>query len=181
MKATYCFLLIAWFSCNCYCQSVKNTSYKNSADEKVLRLEMIVPLDLKKTWQLFSVDSQLQKWIAPVAHMELKTGGAIVTNYDSTKKLTDSTSITVPIINFIENEMITLKVNLNGYFTKNARDTDENLQEIIQFQKIDNKHTKIISSMVGFGKGEDWDKTYAFFLKGNEWTYNELLKIFKSK
>ena len=30
--------------------------------------------------------------------------------------------------------------------------------------------------MIGWGNGSDWDKTYNFFVKGNEWTYQELLK-----
>jgi hypothetical protein len=178
MKKIHCFIFITLAAVG-YSQSVTNTSYKNQAGEKVLRFETIVPLDLKSTWQLFSVDSQLQKWIAPVAHVELKTGGFILTNYDSSKTLTDDSSIKLPIVNFIENEMITLKVNLNGIFEKSVRDSDGNLQEIIQFKRMDNKHTKIISSMVGFGNGADWDKAYNFFSKGNDWTYNELLKIFK--
>lgn len=32
--------------------------------------------------------------------------------------------------------------------------------------------------MVGWGQGSQWDKTYDFFLKGNEWTYKEILKLF---
>ena len=30
--------------------------------------------------------------------------------------------------------------------------------------------------MIGWGQGDDWDKAYAFFVKGNTWTYEELLK-----
>jgi len=37
-----------------------------------------------------------------------------------------------------------------------------------QFIKIDNEHTKIVSSMIGWGSVTDWDKTYSFFAKGNE-------------
>lgn len=44
---------------------------------------------------------------------------------------------------------------------------------------VDNEHTKIVSSMIGWGKGTDWDKTYDFFTKGNEWTYQELIKNYK--
>jgi hypothetical protein len=29
--------------------------------------------------------------------------------------------------------------------------------------------------MVGFGEGADWDKTYDFFLKGNNWTFEKLM------
>src|SRR5215210_2729 len=159
-------------------QTLKNTSYKNQSGEKVLRLEMILPVDLTTAWKLFTSDEKLKKWIAPLAHIELKSGGYLVTNYDSTKKLSDSISIKLPIISFLDNELIILKVNLNDHFAKTVRDSDENLQEIIQLKKVDNKQTQIISSMVGWGNGNDWDKTYDFFVKGNEWTYKELLKDF---
>src|SRR5690349_5395437 len=77
-------------------QSLKNTSYKNQAGEKVLRLEIVLPTDLNSAWQLFTVDDKLRNWIAPVAHIELQSGGYIITNYDSTKLLSDSTSIKLP-------------------------------------------------------------------------------------
>ena len=96
-------------------------------------------------------------------------------------KPSDKSAIKNDIVNYIENELITLKVNLNGNFTKKAQAEDKNLQEVIQFIAVDDTHTKIISSMIGWGKGPDWDKTYAFFDKGNVWTYKELTKLFKYK
>ena len=114
-----------------------------------------------------------------MAHIELRSGGYIITNYDSTKQLSDSSSIKLPITGFIDNELLILKVMLNNNFAKNVRDSDENLQEIIQFKKVGDQQTQIISSMTGWGKGSDWDKTYEFFVRGNEWTYRELLKNYK--
>ena len=160
-------------------QTLKNTSYINASGEKVLRLEINLPVDVTTAWKLFTSDDKLKKWIAPLAHIELRSGGYIVTNYDSTKDLSDSSSIKLPIASFIDNELLVLKVILNDHFPKSVRDEDENLQEIIQFKKIDNNHTKIISSMIGWGTGNDWDKAYNFFVKGNEWTYKELLKHYK--
>lgn len=160
-------------------QDLKNTSYKNQSGEKVLRLEFTLPLSVTDAWKLFTTDEKLKTWIAPVAHVELKSGGYILTNYDETKSLSDSSSIKLPITSFIDNEMLVLKVILNDNFTKEVRESDENLQEVIQFIKVDEQHTKIVSSMIGWGTGADWDKTYAFFVKGNEWTYRELLKNYK--
>ncbi len=160
-------------------QSVKNTSYTTRNGEKILRLEAILPVNLKDAWQLFTTDADLMKWIAPVAHIELRTGGYIVTNYDKAKPLTDSTSIRLGIINYLENELLTLKINLNSNFSPKVKAEDGNLQEIIQFMYISPKETKVISSMVGWGKGEGWDKTYGFFERGNIWTYEELLKLYK--
>jgi hypothetical protein len=162
-------------------QTLKNTSYQNPSGEKVLRIEMTLPVGIQKAWQLFTTDEKLKTWIAPLAHIELKSGGYILTNYDSSKKLTDSTSIRLPLISYIDKELLVLKVILNDHFDKSVRDTDANLQEVIQFKKIDETHTQVISSMIGWGTGTEWDKTYNFFIRGNEWTYNELLKTFKTK
>ena len=167
------------FTVYCNGQTVKNTSYKTSSGEKVLRLELTLPIDKKAAWKLFTVDKELQKWIAPVVFVELKTGGYMLTNYDKNQSLRDSSTIELGIINYLENELITLKVNLNDNFPASIQKEDENLQELIQFVEIEKGKTKIISSMIGWGKGSDWDKTYDFFVKGNTWTYEELRKLFK--
>jgi len=183
MKYTFItlILIIAGNALQLKAQDVKNTSYVTASGEKVLRLEFILPLSKTQAWQYFTDDKKLQQWIAPVAHIDLKTGGALLTNYDKTKTISDKSAIKNDIVNYIENELITLKVNLNNNFTKKAQSEDKNLQEVIQFIAIDATHTKIVSSMIGWGKGADWGKTYAFFDKGNIWTYKELTTLFKSK
>jgi len=69
-------------------------------------------------------------------------------------------------------------VNLNNSFSPDARKEDKNLQEILQFVKVADNETKIISTMVGWGQGSHWDKAYSFFERGNDWTYKEILKLF---
>ena len=181
MKKTISILAFFFLAEVAFSQSVKNTSYVNKSGEKVLRYEIVVPLGIDETWKLCSTDEGLKKWMAPSAHIELKAGGQIVTNYDVTKSLNDTTSIKLPISNFIEKEMIVLKVNLNYNFSANVRSEDDNLFEIIQLKKIDNKQTSLISSMVGFGKGIEWEKTYHFFEKGNAWTCEQLVNVFDNK
>jgi uncharacterized protein YndB with AHSA1/START domain len=158
---------------------VQNTSYTNSSGEKVLQLAITVPLSIEQTWAYFTQDEKLVKWIAPVAHIELKNGGYIVTNYDKNKKLSDSSSIRLGIISYLQNELLIMKVELNDHFSKKSQEEDINLQEIIQFVPVAGGKTKIISSMIGWGKGADWDKNYDFFVRGNIYTYEELLKILK--
>ena len=179
MKKLFIIPFLVFMSVCTKSQSLKNTSYKNDNGEKVLRLEISLPVNLPAAWKLFTIDSQLQKWIAPLAHIDLKTGGYIITNYDAKKILTDSSSIKLPIVSFLKEELLILKVVLNNYFSKTVREQGEHLQEIIQFKKLDENNTLIISSMVGWGTGNEWDKTYDFFVMGNEYTYKELLKNYK--
>jgi len=160
---------------------VTNSSYVTKFEERALQFSIIVPLNKAEVWKLFTTDKGLEKWIAPVVKTNMKIGGWIRTNYDKTKTIDDSTTIQLDIINYLENEMLTLKVNLNDNFPQEAKSEDKNLQEIIQFIDIGKGKTKIISTMVGWGQGNHWDNAYTFFEKGNEWTYKELLKLINNK
>lgn len=158
---------------------VINSSYVTNYGEKVLQLSINVPLDKMAAWKLFTTEEGLKKWIAPVANIDMKVGGSIITNYDKTKTIEDSTSIKLDIINYIQHEILTLKVNLNNNFPPSTTKEDKNLQEVLQFISVGKGKTKIVSSMIGWGQGSDWDKVYSFFEKGNIWTYEEILKLFK--
>ena len=171
------FFIIPFFGINA---QVTNSSYVTEFGEKALQFSIEVPTARIEVWKLFTTDKGLEKWMAPVVKTNMRIGGWIRTNYDKTKTTDDTTAIQLDIINYLENEMLTLKVNLNDNFPIEAKNEDKNLQEIIQFIDLGNGTTKIISTMVGWGKGSYWDKTYSFFEKGNEWTYKEFLKLFNS-
>jgi uncharacterized protein YndB with AHSA1/START domain len=162
-------------------QDVHNTSYVTQAGERVLRIETIVPASVEDVWKAWTTPQELSRWIAPVVALDLKIGGAISTNYDEKATIGNAGTIQLPIINYLEKEIITLKVNLNESFPKSVRDEDRNLQEIVQIVNLGNGKTKIVSSMVGWGTGKDWDKTYDFFVRGNEWTYRQLAKYLSSR
>lgn len=179
MKSIYILPLLCLLSYVALAQEVRNTSYTTSTGEKVLRHEFILPVDKNVAWELLTTADGWKKWAAPVVSFDLKVGGLILTNYDKNKTVNDSGTIRLPIINYLEGEMITLKVNLNENFSEKVRKEDENLQEIIQIKDLGNKKTKVVSSMIGWGKGTEWDKVYDFFTKGNIWSYEQLTKLFK--
>jgi hypothetical protein len=175
----YLLILLALISFFNMKAQVTNSSYVTQYRDKALQQSIIIPMDKKEAWKLFTTEEGLKKWIAPVTAIEMKVGGYIKTNYDKNKSADDSTSIRLGIINYLEYEMMTLKVNLNNSFPAEVKERDNNLQEIIQFIDAGNGKTKLISTMLGWGQGASWDKVYSFFEKGNDWTYNEILKLFK--
>ncbi|MEO7443958.1 MAG: SRPBCC domain-containing protein [Ferruginibacter sp.] len=172
----FSFLFITFFGLQA---QVTNSSYITKFGEKALQFSLVVNASKIEVWKLFTTDIGLEKWIAPVVKTNMRIGGWIRTNYDKTKTTDDTTAIQLDIINYLENEMLTLKVNLNDNFPQEAKNDDKYLQEIIQFIDVGKGKTKIISTMVGWGQGSHWDKTYSFFEKGNEWTYEEFLKLFQ--
>src|SRR5580698_6550071 len=102
-------------------QTINNTSYQTTSREKVLRLEFVLPIGQSDAWRYFSNDDMLAKWAAPLAHIELRIGGYLVTNYDKSKSLSDTSSIRTTITNYIEGQLLTLKVKLNNSFPKSTQ------------------------------------------------------------
>jgi len=162
-------------------QEVRNTSYTTKTGERVLRIETVVSVPAEEVWNAWTTPQGLSKWIAPVVAVDLKIGGKIQTNYDPKAKIGGAGTIELPIINYIEKQLITLKVDLNDSFPKKVRDEDRNLQEIVQIVDLGTGKTRITSSMVGWGSGKEWDDAYSFFARGNEWTYQQLAKHFASR
>ena len=161
-------------------QEVRNTSYITKSGERVLRIETDVPVSTEEVWKAWTIPQELSKWIAPVVKIDLKIGGTISTNYHQKAAIGAPGTIRLPIITYIEKQLIALKVNLNEKFPKSTRDEDHNLQEIVQIVDLGDGKTKVVSSMVGWGTGKDWDQTYDFFARGNEWTYRQLAKYLSS-
>lgn len=160
-------------------QGIVNNSFIAANGERFLRFEIIIENTITETWKLIATEEGIKKWMAPVAILDLRIGGMLKTNYNETAKIDDKGTITLGIISYIPSEILTYKITLNELFAEKCRKEDKNLQHIIQLKSLGENKTKIISTMVGWGQGKEWDEAYTFFEKGNEWTFQKLLKSLK--
>jgi hypothetical protein len=173
------FALIACRSASA--QEVHTTNIVMETKERVLRIESIIPAPPKEVWKAFATEEGLKKWMAPVVALDLRIGGTISTQYDKNASIGSPGTIRSGIVNYLEGELITYKVNLTSSFASKVRAEDQNLQEVVQIMPWTNGTTKVISSMIGWGTGKEWDDTYNFFAKGNAWSYKQLVKCFSEK
>jgi len=158
---------------------IVNNSFIAVDGERFLRFEIVVNTTIDETWKIIATEEGIKKWMAPAVLFDLRIGGMLKTNYDETAKIDDKGTITLGIINYLPYEIITYKITLNELFAEKCRKEDKNLQHIIQIKSLGQNKTKIISTMVGWGQGHEWDEAYSFFEKGNEWTFQKLLNVFK--
>jgi uncharacterized protein YndB with AHSA1/START domain len=156
-------------------QTIQNTSFQALGQERVLRLEVVVPSSTEIVWAAFSTVEGLQRWAAPVVALDLRAGGSLRAHYDEGAEIGSPGTIETTILNYLERELITFKVNLNDRFPEEVRAGDANLQELVQFVPLENGGTRLVSTMVGWGSGPEWEEAYNFFARGNEWTYRQLV------
>jgi uncharacterized protein YndB with AHSA1/START domain len=162
----------------CHGQEVKTTRLRAASGERVVRVETTLRQSPELVWAAFSTEEGLRCWVAPVVRLDLRTGGSLATNYDKAAAIGSPGTISLAILNYVEKEEITFKVKLNEAFSERLRSEDDRLQEVVQLQRLADGGTRVVSSMVGWGSGEEWDKAFEFFVRGNEWTYRNLAKCF---
>jgi hypothetical protein len=179
------FLLASFFALivcrSASAQAVYTTNIVTQTKERVLRIESIIPARPQAVWKAFATGEGLKRWAAPVVALDLRIGGTLSTHYDKKASIGDPGTIRLGIVNYLEGELMTYRVHLTSSFTPKARAEDQNLQEIIQIVPWTNGTTKVVSSMIGWGTGKEWDETYDFFAKGNAWSYNHLVKSFSEE
>ncbi|WP_165853463.1 SRPBCC family protein [Aurantiacibacter aquimixticola] len=150
-----------------------------SESEMALKQSVIVDADLEQTWAFFTEPSQVMRWMAPVADVDLRTGGTIRTHYDSCASIGDANTIELTIVNFVPQHLLTLQSNLDTareaeWMNEEIYARRENLYNVIEFTPLDRDRTQITSWGLGYGDGPTWQTMFDFFIRGNEWSFGQL-------
>jgi uncharacterized protein YndB with AHSA1/START domain len=157
---------------------VKNTSFVAPSGERVLRHEVTVKASLAEVWKAVTTSEGLMSFMAPVVHMELKTGGAFDSSYRVGSKLGDPGTIHNQVLNYVPLEMFSIKVNLTKQFPPRLRDAGT-LFAVLTFKDVGTRQVLVRESMLGWGDGEDWNQVYEFFSWGNAFTLGQLARRFE--
>jgi len=160
-----------------YSQKVKNTSFTSPGGERVLRHELVIEASLDDLWHAMTTEDGLKSFMVPTARVELKTGGAWETNYRAGSRIGDPDNIRNQVLCYIPLEMLALKINLTAAFPEGPRNAGT-LFAVMTFKQLEPKRVLVTESMLGWGQGPDWDKTYGLFEWGNAYTLGQLYKRF---
>jgi uncharacterized protein YndB with AHSA1/START domain len=158
--------------------AVKNSSFVTPAGERVLRHEVTVNGSLADVWNAVTTSEGLMSFMAPVVHMELKTGGVFDSNYRVGAKLGDSGTIHNVVLNYVPMEMFSIKVGLTEQFPKRPRDAST-LFAVLTFSDAGANQVLVTESMLGWSDGDDWDQVYKLFDRGNAYTLAQLARRFE--
>lgn len=156
---------------------VANTSYTAPTGERVLRHELDVPASIADTWTALTTTEGIRSFVAPVALMELKSGGCYCTNYTPGTKIGDPGTINNRVLSYIPRQMLSAKINLGAIFPPQPRE-ENTLFLVMEFSERDSHTTHVKASLLGFGAGDQWDRVYRFFETGNAYVFGQLYKRF---
>lgn len=149
------------------------------AGERTLVTQGVVDATPHELWQAFTVDREITKWMVPVAHMDLRVGGTLETSYDPSAKIGDPKNIRHKILSYEPDRMLSFTFTMPAMF-KRAHEENGHWV-VVQFAPVSARRTLVTETIYGWGEGEDWNKAYAFFEKGDAETMKALQERFAPK
>lgn len=180
MKLLCTGLLIALFCTSLNAQDavkkrIKSTVKTEDNGDISLTQEFTVNAPVKKVWQAFTTTEGWQGWVTPVANVDLKVGGVIKTNYRKDGKLTDDDAITLHIINYVPERLLTLQAELGPHFPDVLKKNEKQMYNVVTFEADGDNKTKVVSFGVGYRDTPELQKMLKFFVDANEQSYVSLL------
>lgn len=157
---------------------VRDTSYVTASGERVLRIETDVAAPVEEVWKAFATAEGLSRWLAPDVAVDLKVGGLVAPRDASAGRIGATGAAVLDVVNYLERELITFRIQLDDRFSETIREDDDRLQEIVRLVPAGPNGTRIVSSMVGWGSSRIWDDAYAFFRKRLQDSYGRLASAY---
>lgn len=151
------------------------------AQTRTLQHSGVIAAPVDELWTALTTPDGIKKsWSVAQADVDFRLGGIIRTHYKADGVLGDGGTIIHTILAYEPGRMLALK-------TTKAPDTAPEPVKlicregwvVIRFEPVSPTRTRYTETMMGFGQGEDFDKAYAFFDKGNAWTLKKMQEAFR--
>ncbi|WP_378172547.1 SRPBCC domain-containing protein [Aquimarina sp. SS2-1] len=183
MKKITCTFLLLFSGLFLYAQDqtepiekrVISTVDSTNKKELVLIQEFIVNVPLDSVWNAYTTKKGWESWVAPIADVDFKINGEIKTNYNKNGKIGDSTTIKLKVVNYVPKKLITLQAELTTNFPEFMKKDEKDLYNIICFEPLASKKTKMISYGIGYKNNPKYRSLMKFFISGNEMSYQQLI------
>ncbi len=144
--------------------------------ERLLRTEVVVDATPEQLWEAFTTKAGWESWAVPLAEVDFRIGGTIRTNYDKNAGVGGKGTITHHILSYEPRRMISTRFESQG--SPGWAKLAEGCWVVTRFEPVSPTRTRMVETMLGWGEGPQWDDSYNHFKAGNEWSAEQLRKVF---
>jgi hypothetical protein len=141
----------------------------------ILVQECEVNASMKDVWEAYTTKSGWEGWAVPLAEVDWKINGTIRTNYNPKGAIGDSTTILIHVLNYVPYRFITLQSEITENFPDFMKEDEKALFNIIEFQSLNSKKTKIVSYGIGYKNNKKYQNLMKYFIEANEQTSLKLI------
>lgn len=143
----------------------------------VLHHEIDLPASIDEVWSVWTTSKGIVSWMTPRAHIDLRVGGTLTTNYHADAEPGDSSWIMSRILTYDPQRMLSIRTAKapEGFAHGPSRKT---VWTVVGFEPIGPDRTRVVLNEFGYGNDDASKAAIEFFDRGNAWTLKQLYKRF---
>lgn len=146
--------------------SVADTSFIAPDGSRTLQESVVIDAPVAALWKAFVDPVEFRRWNAPVAFVDLRTGGTLEASYDPAKRQGDPDNIKQRIIAYLPERLIVFQ-NIQAPAALPGREAFQKVVAILEYQPLSPTRTRVTLSQAGWGADAASDGLYNFFRSGN--------------
>jgi uncharacterized protein YndB with AHSA1/START domain len=141
-------------------KNLPSDRYVIDPSNKILLKEVVVPATLEQVWHAWTTNEGAQTFFSSQTKIDFKPGGPYEIYFLLDNPYGSKGSEDCHVLNSLPMRMLSFEWNAPPEFgpLRNQRTI-----VVILLDAIDNRQVKVSLFHYGWGKGNDWDKLYAYF------------------
>ena len=146
--------------------AVADTSFIAPDGSRTLQQSITIRAPVAILWKAFADAQEFRKWNAPVAAIDLRTGGSIEASYDPKKPIGDPDNIRHRILTYLPERLLVFQ-NVQAPSGLKGHEALAQVVSVLEFTPLQPGLTRVTLSQTGWGKNAAANGLYGFFQKGN--------------
>ena len=147
------------------------------AGELILVETVNIRAPVRRVRDAYTTSSGYTSWAAPRAEVDLRVGGSIRAHYDPNGRIGDAQTITIRVVNYVPQRMLTLQANISSNWPEILTEQAAQLYNVILFEPVSEDRTRLVSYGLGYRDSEEMRELMNFFMTANTQLYERLIAM----
>lgn len=159
--------------------AITDTSFVAPDGARTLQQSIVIDAPVPVLWKAFTDATEFQRWSAPVAAIDLKTGGSLEATYDDKHAIGDPDNIRHRIVTYLPNRLIVFQ-NTNAPAGLPGRELFKQVVAVLEYEALAPNRTRVTLSQTGWGNDPASDTLYRFFQGGNAASLARMKRVYEA-
>jgi len=149
------------------------------AGERAISAEVIVNAPVSEVWNAWTTEEGVKSFLAPAAHVDARVDGPFEILFDPSKPAGEQGSEGMRFLAIQPMKMIAFTWNAPPHLPEIRK---QRTHVTVRFERVDETHTRVNLTHVGWGSGGQWDEAFVYFQKAwNGFVFPALRKRFETR
>lgn len=136
---------------------------------------------VEQLWDAFTTAEGYMAWAAPVAEVDLRTGGTIRSHYTPGAAVGDEGTVTLHLLQVVPRRLLLMQAEPAPNWPASMQEDADRFMNLVVFEPTADGGSKVTSYGLGYRDNEEYRGLLAFFDQANQGLYAKLAEYLEEE